>query len=350
MRKMLARPTAALFPLVGIAALLAGGGAEVAALYRSYYAMELTSLCAADCFRNAAAREPGVRRVDQRFGGALVQLALGALLLAGLEWAVDRRNFVMLIAVFCLLIEHMFEERAFALSRTLDGALLSGVSNLLLLAGLLIDAGGGLDAPTSGFYAACACALGAVVSATAGICLAPLKSRKSSGEAVSRRKRNGFSLRPANLPRAPLACAQTLAYPAALAALDVFMKLGLSEKNRVFASLVGLIPWRLARTVARRTRDESRHLNPLLVGLAALGAVASGFLPEFLPAAGALWLALVCAAAVFCTPGVRLYVGSALICAALAANILLTAPWTPALAAALALSALILNLPRRIQK
>ena len=77
MKRSLMRPTAVLFPLALLAAALLGNAAAVAELFICYCVMQLFTLCSVDAFRNAAAREPGVRRVDKRFGGTFPVVILG---------------------------------------------------------------------------------------------------------------------------------------------------------------------------------------------------------------------------------------------------------------------------------
>ena len=72
MKRGLMRPTDILFPLAGIAAALLNFPEILTETILYYYMLQIFSLCAVDSFRNAAAREPGVRRVDKRFGGALI--------------------------------------------------------------------------------------------------------------------------------------------------------------------------------------------------------------------------------------------------------------------------------------
>ena len=102
MKKILMRPAAALFPLALIL-----GGAESIPLLPIYFALQIFSLCAVDSFRNAAAREPGLRRADRRFWGAvlplLVSLALIASVLIGEDFAAgevpDTKNEPTAVAV-----------------------------------------------------------------------------------------------------------------------------------------------------------------------------------------------------------------------------------------------------------
>ena len=338
MKNHLLRPGAALFPLAGLAAALLGRAENALALFVPFYALQLLSLCAADCFRNGAAREPGVRRVDRRFGGALAQLAAGMLLLFLLAFRLfpGKYDLWALAAACCICIEHLFEERMFALSRPMDGAVLSVTANLLLFAGLMLD-GGPLEAPGGAFFTACAAALGALVAIVASYALEPA---------------HGFSLKPRNLALCPRALLQTLLYPAlGAAAVLLHRRLGVSQAQ-FLPLLAGLIPWRLARTVARRSADESRPLNLLLLALTAAPVAASAFLPSLLYWAAALLLALLCAAAVFCAPGVRLFGGALLCGAALALSALRPLPpaANAAIVCALCAAALALNLKRAFLK
>ena len=78
--RMLMRPANALFPLSMLAAICLGRGEAALALMRWHLLLQLCGFCAADCFRLGAAREPGVRRVDRRFFGGIVQFLMGAAL------------------------------------------------------------------------------------------------------------------------------------------------------------------------------------------------------------------------------------------------------------------------------
>ena len=332
MKNHLLRPGAALFPLAGLAAALLGRAENALALFVPFYALQLLSLCAADCFRNGAAREPGVRRVDRRFGGALAQLAAGMLLLFLLAFRLfpGKYDLWALAAACCICIEHLFEERMFALSRPMDGAVLSVTANLLLFAGLMLD-GGPLEAPGGAFFTACAAALSALVAIVASYALEPA---------------HGFSLKPRNLALCPRALLQTLLYPVlGAAAVLLHRRLGVSQAQ-FLPLLAGLIPWRLARTVARRAADESRPLNLLLIAPTAAMAATACFLPVLLPWAAALLLALLCAAAVFCAPSIRLGCGVLLCGGTLALAALHPLPQTlnAAAACALCVAAFLLNL------
>ena len=309
MNRRLLRPTAALFPLACLIAAGIGRAELPVRLLEAYYLVQLFSLCAADCFRNAAAREPGVRRVDRRFGGALAQLIAGvAILCLLLALDVLPLDGYMLAAAALISIEHLFEERMYALARPVDGAILSMVANGLLLAGLLLDGGAGLTGPLPSFFALCGAGLGALIAAATAYAVEPA---------------HGFSIKPVNLPRAPRTCLQTLLYPAVhlayCAAANQLPNLArFGGEARLLAFPCGLILWRLARTVCRRSVDESRPLNLLLIALAALSIAVAAWMPDYRACALAAELALICSAAVFCAPSVRLWSGIALTAAALA--------------------------------
>ncbi len=338
MKQRLMRPTAALFPIVGLAGALAGSEIRdfMLLMFPLYFLIQLASLCAADSFRNAAACEPGVRRVDRRFAGALIPLAVGiavamaAVLLFrpsntdGTDHAALLFAYVKgaAIAASLISIEHLFEERMFALGRRVDGVALSCVSNGLLLAGALLDAG---RTEGVGLCLTGAAALGAGISVAANYLIEP-----------------AHGLSPLwNLRFSPRACVQTLLYPTASVAAALLPSNGDGTRLDAVipALLFGLIPWRLARTTARRTPDESRPLNLLLIAFAAIPAVTATWLPAAQPFAQASTLALLCAAAIFCAPGARLYTGTALI---IAAVLPVAYPWH--LNAILALAAVAINL------
>ena len=342
MNGRLMRPTAALFPLALLIA-AAMGRAQAARLGLLYYGMQLCTLCAVDCFRNGAAREAGVRRVDRRFGGAILQmmLGIGLMLAAMLLCPVLKKQFsaALFAAAGCVTLEQLFEERMFALGRRLDGVVLSGIANLLLLAGLMLDGAGGveanlplaLDAP----FTLGGVALGALIALGTAYLVEPA---------------HGFSLKPVNLALMPRACVQTLLYPAAALALVAVLR---DASFRTEPLLYGMILWRLARTTCRRTDEESRPLNLLLMALMATPAIvwalrSDGTLcgMELRPFAVASLLAGICAGAVFCAPAWRYWLGCALLLAAGALNALHPLPdvWNTVAVCACGLIALVLNL------
>ena len=335
------RPTAALFPLALLIA-AAMGRAQAAHLALFYYGMQLCTLCAVDCFRNGAAREAGVRRVDRRFGGGVLQLMLGmGLLLAAMLLCPELKphfNAGLFAAAGCVTLEQLFEERMYALGRRLDGVALSGIANLLLLAGLLLDGAGGveaqlplaLDAP----FTLGAAALGALIALATAYLVEPA---------------HGFSLKPVNLALFPRACVQTLLYPAAALAVAALW----DGSVRAEPLLYGMLLWRLARTTCRRTDEESRPLNLLLMALMAIPAIIWALRPdgtlrgmELLPFAAAALLAGICAGIVFCAPAWRYWLGFVLLLAAGALNVLQPLPdvWNMAAGCVCCLIALVLNL------
>ena len=344
MNGRLMRPTAALFPLALLIA-AAMGRAQAASLGLLYYGIQLCTLCAVDCFRNGAAREAGVRRVDRRFGGGIFQmmLGIGLMLAAMLLCPVLKKQFsaALFAAAGCVTLEQLFEERMFALGRRLDGIVLSGIANLLLVAGLMLDGAGGveanlplaLDAP----FTLGGAALGALIALGTAYLVEPA---------------HGFSLKPVNLALMPRACVQTLLYPAAALALVAALR---DASVRAEPLLYGMILWRLARTTCRRTDEESRPLNLLLMALMVMPAIvwalrSDGTLcgVELRPFAAASLLAGICAGAVFCAPAWRYWLGCALLLAAGALNALHPLPgvWNAVAVCACSLLALVLNLHR----
>ena len=301
MKQRLMRPTAALFPIAGIVGALWGNSSCTMQLFVSYYLMQLLSLCAADCFRNAAALEPGVRKVDSRFSGAFLPLIFGV----AVTWLLWQFAFSSLwrirvwqgacAAASLVCVEHLFEERMHMLGRRIDGVILSCLANGLLAAGLLMCRSIASRAQNPGIYAAIGAGLGAAISIVASYAIEP---------------RHAFSLKPANLSFIVGAAPQVLLYVVASAAVTVLMKVRILDM--LLPLLFGLIPWRLARTTCRRTQDESRKLNLILIAFAAIPTAASTFLPLVQPYALAAYIALICAAIVFCAPSERFYAGIAL--------------------------------------
>ena len=346
MNRRLMRPTAALFPLAALIA-AAMGSALAGRLMLLYYALQLFTLCAVDCFRNGAAREPGVRRADKRFGGGITQLVLGTglLLAALLLCPVLKPHFSagLFAAAGCVTLEQFFEERMYALGRRVDGVVLSVIANLLLVAGLLLDGAGGvevnlpvaLDAP----FTLGGAALGALIALGTAYLVEPA---------------HGFSFKPVNLALTPRSCTQTLLYPA----VALVICAGLPENVRkgyagLEPLLYGLILWRLARTTCRRTDEESRPLNLLLVALMAIPTAIGAVLPELtlcaLPLisfAAAAALAALCAGVVFCALTWRYWLGFALVLGADALLVLQPLPerWNMIAGCACCLIAVILNL------
>jgi len=327
------RPASALFPLAGLICAFIGNAESVKTLFAFYFAIQLLSVCSVDAFRNAAAREPGMRRVDKRFGGALPTMLLGiALTWLGTAKLIlpdaDMMGWIAWFGAAALInIEHLFEERMYALSRRTDGNMLGIVSNLLLTAGLLVDAGGGMEGVFSGFYTLCASGLAVLIAGGTSYIVEPAR---------------GYSLVPRNVGFFPKACVQAMLYPAACACLVRF--------SGIHSALAGFVLWRLSRTVCRRASDESRSLNLLLVAAAAVLVVAG----EWIPAAFGFMalVSLLCAVIVFCAPGWRLYAGALLLVAAFAMNLLLPKAYSYVLYGGIGLcaAAVILNLHKAFLK
>lgn len=360
MKRSLMRPTDVLFPLASIAASKLGNVYSPFYVLICYYILQLFSLCAVDCFRNAASREPGVRRVDKRFGGAILPIlfAIGVSILLFLKFAEESSELIYIMPTFgaavCLIFEQLFEERMHAIGKSVDVVMMSVVSSVLFFGGMMLDSCWKLESPLDSIFTLCGAGMGMVISMIASLISEPLKS---------------FSLVPRNLGFIPKALVQTLLYPAAMCVI-LFMQVRRGddyihalEKYLALPLLYGLIPWRLSRTVCRRTQDESRTLNLLLIGFAALGIIyhapfeMMGFYFKGVEiyqiamhiCSEALIVALICGAIVFCAPSVRFYVGTILI--VVAGNM---CRWDPPyggyIIIALCLIAVVLNLKKAFLK
>ena len=351
MKRGLMRPAAALFPLVLMAASLLGAEMICTELFLIWLVMQLCSLCSAGAFRNAAAREPGMRRVDRLFSGAMLLSLLSIAAVAAIEFffAWEGHSLLEWIGLFAaaagIMIEQVFEERMYALSRPVDGAMLSLISDGLLFVGLMMDRSGTYVLPAANFFTGCAGALMALISVISAYIVQPIR---------------GFSLIPRSIPAFPKACAQGLMYFVMVAGLGLLMlKAGRKDfiagfEHDFSAIFFGMIPWQLARTVCRRAPDESRPLNLMLVCFANLPLISSVaiayFLPEFALAEpmlrfGFMGLAALLAGLVmYCAPGVRIYVGAALTAIAAFFCMDLQASWTPIAVCVLGMATIILNL------
>lgn len=306
MKRMLMRPAAAFFPAALLVSGLVGNRIVVSRLFLMYCMIQLFSLCSVDSFRNAAAREPGVRRVDRRFSGAWPMLAFGiaAAAVICMVWGKKAADLPVLIAAGMIVIEQLFEERMYAIGKNMDGVMLSAISNVLLAVGLILD-GGGLSAPAEGFYAACGAGLGTVISVAASYIIEPM---------------HAFSLMPRNIAFFPKAAVQSLLYPVIMIALiwlatwldDSFVE-NMIETVGTPEFMFGFMLWRLSRTVCRRAQDESRPLNLFLVSICAVFAIAAVWIPNLSAFFGVSWVALLSTVIVFCAPSWRLYVGTVLL-------------------------------------
>ena len=316
MKQRLMRPTAALFPIACLVGAVTGH--FFIALY--YYILQFLSLCAVDCFRNAAAREPGVRQVDRRFSGAFVPTAFAIVAIIMLQTSrswIERTTTASpsLIIASLIVIEHLFEERMWALGRRIDGVILSCLANGLLAMGFILDRATG----EAVCYAEYAAGLGAAIAII-------------SSYAIERP--HGISLMPSNLEYALHSYLQTLLYPAMIVTMNLILHDWYITRR---AALYGLIAWRLSFTICRRTADESRPLNLLMIAFAAIpAAIAGWYSPAYFFAITAT-MALVSSAAAFLAPGKRLYIGIALTLAAL-----IRFP-IPYINAALAAAAILIN-------
>ena len=312
MKQMLMRPSAALFPAVLLVSALRGDAQLTALLFFCWLVLQLCTLCSAEAFRNAAAREPGVKRVDKRFSGAWPVLVLGGVLGAAIGVFLQGKGLIsqwMLpaAAAWLIIIEQLFEERMFALSRRTDGVVQGVIANVLLLAGLMLDSSGGVAAPVEmpGFYTACGAGLGTVISIAAGYGVEGM---------------HACSLRPVNIGFFPRAAVQSLLYPAVMIGIMILLDCLFDAEVRLLHMdykpvLAGMLIWRLARTVCRRAADESRRLNLLLAGVCAALIIGGGLWGDLLVYGFCALMAMLCGMIVYCAPSWRLYAGFALLCA-----------------------------------
>lgn len=303
------RPTAVLFPLVLLAATLFGNAIAAANLFICYCVIQLFTLCSAEAFRNAAAREPGVRKVDKRFSGTFPVMLIGIAAYISLVWfktdkTVFLKDFACIITAAAIInFEQLFEERMWVLGHQVDGVMLSIISNVLLLVGLLVDASNGVAAPldVSSFYTACGTGLGLLISVFTSYIVEPMRA---------------FSLLPRNIVFFPKAAVQSLLYPVLMVGAWVFMsdKGGKMEFNSIISMLMaGMIFWRLSRTVCRRANDESRPLNLLLAAACGGMIIANIWIPNLEGYIVSVIAVMICAEIVFCAPGWRLYISTALL-------------------------------------
>jgi len=307
LRRNLFRPSDAFFPLVGLLCALLGYRTRIMNFFFMYFLIQLCSLCCAGAFRNAATRELSVRRVEKRFGGALVQLVFGVgIMFAGVHYLklanIRSMSFIALTASAALkILEQLFEEYLFASKKQTDAMLLSLISNVLLACGLIMDATGGIPLYFDSFYTLCTAGIGVAV----GFFISCMVVRAPR-----------ISLLPRNLGYVPKAIFQTLLYPVlAMAAIYLY-------DFPLIAAMAGLIPWRLARTVCRRSQDESRPLDLLLMFFSAFSLMVILLINTYppydalMPYAYAFFAAMLCAELVFCAPSVRLYLGTLMVAGA----------------------------------
>ena len=173
MKSRLMRPAALYFPLAGLLTAVFGDASYPEMLLIFYCMIQLFSFCAVDAFRNAAAREPGRRRVDKRFWGSLLPLLLGlglSLYLTGFHPRSEEPLMgasPMCLAAWLIVIEQLFEERMYAIGKNVDGHLLALLSSLLLFTGMMADCAWVRYSPLHGVGTFCGAALGALISQVA---------------------------------------------------------------------------------------------------------------------------------------------------------------------------------------
>ena len=304
MKQRLMRPTAALFPIAGIIGAACGDAEMILKLYACYYLVFLCTICAAEYFRNAAAWEPGVRRVDQKFSGALLLLLVGAIITGILILTPAAKNKVpeqgSLFAIAWLIhTEHLFEERMYALGRRMDGVILSCIANGLLATSFLLEGKLAIASPVPLLSIIVGAGAGTLISIITSYAIEPI---------------HGFSLK--SIDRRIIRSALVQGGLYIVGVIVAYKTFKPQNEGLALPFLFGLIPWRLARSLCRRTEDESRPLNLLLITYAAIPAALTCSFPEILPFAMCAGIALICSAIVFCAPSKRLYIGIALTAAA----------------------------------
>lgn len=142
MKFKLFRKSSLFLPIFLIAAFMYTG-AESALIFLCCYAVIL--FFTADMpgsFRNASASQPGIRRVDAFFLGALIQGAVGVLLCFAVGTAAkvtDPSRLSTFVATALLIFEHLFEERLYAVGRRIDATLLALITSVLAYAGFSLE-------------------------------------------------------------------------------------------------------------------------------------------------------------------------------------------------------------------
>ena len=335
-KNRLMRPSAALFPLAFFAAGILTGQKTASTLLILYFILQILSLCAVDCFRNAAAREPGPRKVDRRFWSSIPMLifapvALG-IIITLTEGKISRGDLPLILIPWLIIIEQLFEERLYTLNRPFDGNVLALVANGLLFTGLMLDGSNGLSGSFELFWTLTAAGAGTLIAILTSLAIAPAK---------------GFSLVPRNLGFAPKAMVQALLFPAAYFGLTRLIPWDFDRHACGFFAAFAL--WRISRTVCRRSADESRPLNLLLIAACAVITGAAGFIPALTDPAICCLAALICALIVYLRPSVRNIAGTLLLAAAFAC-IYLKIQYAAYIAIACGLIAVIVNLKNAFLK
>lgn len=276
MKKLPFRLSSLLLPSAFAIASVAGASNDISNIFILYTILLLISCAGPGSFRNAACAEPGIRRVDARFLGSAIICAVSGLIMvlcAILRISPEICTISCAISAVAILFEQLYEERLYAIGRSIDANLLSVVTSILFLGSALLGN----------------CMIGAIIGCALALLITcfnqPIKYRKPI-----------FSFN-----YAPRALLQDLLCPAILA---VGLKLNL------FTSVSAYFGWsfnRLCRTFARCSSDETRMPRFAFSIFIAVSAVLPYVTPQMTPQNTALLIPA------FCVSGII----SALVCFAL---------------------------------
>ncbi len=325
MKKGLFRYESLLFPLACLCGLLLGNDSQAIHFFCLWLLVSLCSLCADGAFRNAAARQGSLRQVDRRFFGSIAQALLGTgiviVLLPLLNLSIAK-NIWMTVAAGAASINLLFVERLRAHNRGADAKILAFINALLLTVGFAFDP----QMPAPGMGVAAGAGLTLIISVLTLVIVPSV----------------GFSIVPRCIARAPAAIVQDLLYPAAAIALCYTQH----AEPSFPCLLAGMILWRGARTVCRRSESESAPLNFWITLASAAITAAALFDSRLAEAAIYIDLAVLCAAIVFAHLSWRIAFGTILICAVCVLSPLNLVPqnWTYIIGSVLCAAAPLLNL------
>lgn len=316
------RPADVIFPLTGIITALMGFPYVLTEFFMYYYAIQIFSLCAVDSYRIAVAWETDAQGVNRRFGGGLTQIGFAFVLIASMNFIWDwdfsyaLSSLMILCSVTFIVIEQMFEKRAQALGNNRLALWMGVISSALFAVGILSEELCELDEPFYGIILFCATGIGVGIAAMLSHRAEPLR---------------GISFKPRNIRFCLKAGMQALLFPTALFFLLIWETgrgehyVSAVEWQTVLPLCLGLVPWRLCCALRRRSREESRTVGFIALAVAALGVIVCALLELSWSfdsielariCADTLVLAMLCSLIVFCRPGLRLWIGVALVSAA----------------------------------
>ena len=249
----LTRLSDAFLPASLLAASTCGQGKTALRLYLSALTIHLLSLGASCGIRAAFAGQTTVRAVRGSVKCAILLHSLGLIIILFLLYI----NFFigsffpvpLLVAGFCLNIEHMFYEYLYAIGDSYSAAMCHGLTALFTIAGLALDAGG-----DSHIWTLMASSLSAAVSLVISV---------ASGDGVSGRVNARV------MQCAPRAMLHSALYPTVFTIAAAVLHI----KTLSIPFFTGLIVYALCRTPFRRTHMESRSMNRFLFALSILSVL-----------------------------------------------------------------------------